>query len=862
MATTIVTKSGSGAPAASDLVAGELAVDLTNGRLYTEDSGGTVLELGLNPNGNVNVTGSVTADGTASSSVPKYTFAGDVNTGLAYIGADAVGLLAAGSRKFYVNATTGYFQNLSGGVNFGSGIDVTGSVTADGLTSSSTVKVDHTGDLTAAIQIGDPATLTSDTGVYFRTSGTAHLTIPASGSLLIDGTSSQQFAKFSGNGDISFYEDTGTTAKLFWDASAESLGIGTSSPATTLDVSGAVTAGGLTVDVSSGGATATAATLKNNGSGANTKARLDFFAASTRYAGISGGYGASAPEMSFDINGTDVLDITATGIDVTGSVTASGDVLVGRTAVTYAGVDLHVGSTSDAQNGIQIQTSPTGYGYVLFGDGSGADAYRGNLFYKHGDDYMAMQTAGAERMRIDASGNLLLGKTSSANAQTTVGHLLLPDGRHYATASGGPSGIFSRTTSDGDILSFYQGSTPTNVGSIGTNSNTIYIDGSAANTGLQFAGSTIAPRDAGALSDASVDLGNGSYRFKDLYLSGRVLTGDGITDTGSSGSETVFNSGQTTANFRVAGVASANTLFIDGGTNNVGIGTSSPSASIDVVSLGTNSQSIAEFSSASGKRAEISTDAQDDAFMYLYDSADAIKVAFRTDGNASYFNGGGNVGIGTTSPVYPLVVSNGGAEGLEFIVGSTNFIQSYNRTAGDYTPLKIEAETIAFATDNGAERMRIDASGNVLVGTTTFSSAGGGHLFAPSGTRSSSRTVTTAAYHNLFYNANGIVGGISTNGSATTYATSSDQRLKESIADADDAGSKIDAIQVRKFDWKADGSHQDYGMVAQELLEVAPEAVSQGETEDDMMGVDYSKLVPMMLKEIQSLRARIAQLES
>ncbi len=59
MATTIVTKSGSGAPAASDLVAGELAVDLTNGRLYTEDSGGTVLELGLNPNGNVNVTGNV-----------------------------------------------------------------------------------------------------------------------------------------------------------------------------------------------------------------------------------------------------------------------------------------------------------------------------------------------------------------------------------------------------------------------------------------------------------------------------------------------------------------------------------------------------------------------------------------------------------------------------------------------------------------------------------------------------------------------------------------------------------------------------------------------------------------------------------
>ena len=112
------------------------------------------------------------------------------------------------------------------------------------------------------------------------------------------------------------------------------------------------------------------------------------------------------------------------------------------------------------------------------------------------------------------------------------------------------------------------------------------------------------------------------------------------------------------------------------------------------------------------------------------------------------------------------------------------------------------------------------------------------------------------------FNRQGVdVGSIDVTTTSTSYTTSSDQRLKENIADADDAGSKIDAIQVRKFDWKADGSHQDYGMIAQELLEVAPEAVSQGETEEEMMGVDYSKLVPMLIKEIQSLRNRVAQLE-
>ena len=66
---------------------------------------------------------------------------------------------------------------------------------------------------------------------------------------------------------------------------------------------------------------------------------------------------------------------------------------------------------------------------------------------------------------------------------------------------------------------------------------------------------------------------------------------------------------------------------------------------------------------------------------------------------------------------------------------------------------------------------------------------------------------------------------------------------------------------MRSFDWKVNNSHQKYGLVAQELLSVAPDAVAQGDTEEDMMGVDYSKLVPMLIKEIQSLRKRVTDLE-
>ena len=171
--------------------------------------------------------------------------------------------------------------------------------------------------------------------------------------------------------------------------------------------------------------------------------------------------------------------------------------------------------------------------------------------------------------------------------------------------------------------------------------------------------------------------------------------------------------------------------------------------------------------------------------------------------------------------------------------------------------------------------MRLDGSGNLLVGTTDTTIFNDnadeyGFMVEPSGQMQLSANNATMLYLNRqngdgtivdFRKDGSTVGSISVTSSATTYNTSSDQRLKDNIVDAPSASDDIDAIQVRSFDWKADGSHQKYGMVAQELQTVAPEAVSEGATEDDMMGVDYSKLVPMLVKEIQSLRARVAQLE-
>lgn len=108
------------------------------------------------------------------------------------------------------------------------------------------------------------------------------------------------------------------------------------------------------------------------------------------------------------------------------------------------------------------------------------------------------------------------------------------------------------------------------------------------------------------------------------------------------------------------------------------------------------------------------------------------------------------------------------------------------------------------------------------------------------------------------------VGGISCSSSATQYNTSSDVRLKENIVDTTvPSGPLIDQIRIREFDFKVDGKHVEHGTIAQELVEVYPDAVTMPWMDDpnSFAGVDYTKLVPLLIKEIQDLRIRLAALE-
>jgi len=165
------------------------------------------------------------------------------------------------------------------------------------------------------------------------------------------------------------------------------------------------------------------------------------------------------------------------------------------------------------------------------------------------------------------------------------------------------------------------------------------------------------------------------------------------------------------------------------------------------------------------------------------------------------------------------------------------------------------------------QAMTLDASGNLLINKTSrYSAEKISFNFAGSSEQGMVTNDTSAQTGSVFswFLSNGTAIGSITNNSNTgvLYNVTSDQRLKENIQDADSVSSLIDSLQVRQFDWKANGLHQRFGFVAQELVTVAPEAVYQPNDTEQMMAVDYSKLVPMLVKEIQSLRIRIAQLEA
>ena len=362
------------------------------------------------------------------------------------------------------------------------------------------------------------------------------------------------------------------------------------------------------------------------------------------------------------------------------------------------------------------------------------------------------------------------------------------------------------------------------------------------------------------------------------------------------------------------GSGGANTLMTIAGTGNVGIGTSSPSSVLEVA--GTSSTS--DF--------RISRTVSPSTYFYIKapgGSPSASQLGVNgTD--VMTLNANGNVGIGTSSPVSTLdargILSVGGAAGTYSVIqrsttpsgsqgiiltagtakteggGGITFADNANSggtiwLSGNSSDIygggvniiaygqTADSNIITFATRNApgstAERMRITSGGNVLINTTSdiagvrlqvngviFNSASSGFAVGGVGGRRRIQFGTDGA--NIFTFLNDADGYAAINASA--FNVSSDYRLKQDFKNYDGL-TLISAIKTYDYQWK-ENETRAFGVIAHELAEVIPYAVS-GEKdairEDGSIkpqSVDYSKLVPILIKSIQELEARIKQLEN
>jgi len=481
-------------------VTGTASVDglTVSGVAYIQSTTTPQLELAYN---SVNITGFYRSGGDFQ--IKNDNGAGTPETSIVLAEDGAVTLYHDASAKLATTAT---------------GIDVTGTVTADGLT------VDKEG--TDHLKITDTSSSNALTVGIGNTVGTVAIdpTDSVASSKLdfsIDGNTAIRIAE---GGDISFYEDTGTTAKLTWSAADESLQIGTVLPQT---VSGLVSReNGPAVEWGHGNRTSgyygTLGTQYTNGQPyLSFSCDADSSGNTFTTRGFKGNVllGTSTGDLTFN----QLTNADASGQNLTERMRIDSSGLVGIGTSSPQNL-LHVNKSDSLASAMQFTNSTTGATSsdgVFVGLGSGEQGY----FWNYEANDLILGTSNAERMRIDSSGNLLVGKTN--NTLSNDGTIIRAGGEILVTNTSDFAGTFNRLSTDGAIVGFAKdGTTVGSIGSEGGDSLFIVSD----DTGLRVSGvldSILPCTAAGAARDDVIDLGLGSARFDNIYATnGTIQTSD------------------------------------------------------------------------------------------------------------------------------------------------------------------------------------------------------------------------------------------------------------------------------------------------------------------------------------------------
>jgi hypothetical protein len=280
-------------------------------------------------------------------------------------------------------------------------------------------------------------------------------------------------------------------------------------------------------------------------------------------------------------------------------------------------------------------------------------------------------------------------------------------------------------------------------------------------------------------------------------------------------------------------------------------------------------------------------------------------------------NSSGNVGIGTSSPAFKLEVNKGSAGDIARFTDGVN-ANTVIKTSGSVTTFGPDTANALALQTNNAERMRIDSSGSVRINNTANATYTAQlNIYSPSTLNCGIhlRTNTGGAQSQIIFgnSNNDSVGSIGTSGTSTSFNTSSDYRIKENVNYNFDATTRLKQLKPARFNFIADANTTVDGFLAHEVQDIVPEAITGSkdatETKEKVVvnangqviaenieqadwetgkiadedgksqyptdstweatkvipvyqAIDQSKLVPLLVKTIQELEARITALET
>ena len=554
--------------------------------------------------------------------------------------------------------------------------------------------------------------------------------------------------------------------------------------------------------------------------------------------------------------GTVKLETTSSGIDVTGDGLISGDLGIGSTGIFASAVSLNIDGT-----GLAIKNNVSGSSNnwsIMKNSATGSSA---NFEFVTG-----------------AGTSLTLNHDKTA---TFTNSIQAADG-----SAGSPSITFSGDTDTGI---YRTSSNAINFGTNGTERMRL------TNSGLAIG--TTSLTDANAIHCVT-GLDND---FPTIKIETTSTTRDASMSFITNGGNTfcIGVDASDSDKFKISdnAILGTNDRFTIDSSGNCGIGTDSPDFILciedseptfrifDTDNTLNQEQTIA-FGTEPGNRthAEIAsinlnTGNAEGALLFKTNSGSSLSESMRIASD-------GKLGLNTTSPSQ-LFHCNGNAlisklgvvafnAGFDFYNDGTSYFNGAVTIDADLSITESNGEinfgagngviqtttgstSLTFGT-NSTEVARCHSTGSFMINTTSVPSDSslGGAAFEKSGALSrlkQSATSTSTIKLQVYYNANGEVGSIHTSGSATAFNTSSDYRLKDDYKDFNGLD-LVSNINVYDFEWKSDKT-RSYGVKAHELQEVIPQAVNGQKDGEEMQQVDYSKLVPILLKSIQELKKEI-----